>query len=254
MKARPGALVLVLALLGCAFAAGAQAAEEIDAVVASPDRFHVLLDNAQVRVVEYTLRPGERDQWHTHPPKVSYIVRGGKLRIHLADGSSFVSEETQGNAVWMDALPRHYAENIGPNDVTIVLTEVKSMANTAPVDKEPVVDAMRTMYVALGRDDVALFRSVTASDFYTYDGGKRFTGDELTAMIKARHDAGVVYVWQVTEPDVRIDGDTAWITYVNRGSVTDAAGKKDVGWLESAVLRREAGGWRIQFFHSTRMP
>jgi quercetin dioxygenase-like cupin family protein/ketosteroid isomerase-like protein len=244
---------LALALAGWISIAGAQASEEIDAVVASPDRFHVLLDNPQVRVVEYTLRPGERDQWHTHPPKVSYVVRGGRLRIHLADGTSFVSDETQGTAMWMDALPRHYAENVGATDVTIVLTEVKSMATTAAPDKDAVVDAMRTMYVALEKDDVALFRSVTAPDFFTYDGGKRFTGDELTTLIKSRHDTGVVYVWQVTEPDVRIEGDMAWITYVNRGSITDAAGTKDVGWLESAVLRRESGRWRIQFFHSTRM-
>jgi ketosteroid isomerase-like protein len=154
----------------------------------------------------------------------------------------------------MEALPRHYAENVGPTDVTIVLTEVKPMATTAAPDKDAIVDAMRTMYAALGKDDVALFRSVTAPDFFTYDVGRRFTGDELTALIKSRHDAGVVYVWQITEPDVRVDGDTAWITYVNRGSITDAAGTKDVGWLESAVLRREAGHWRIQFFHSTRMP
>lgn len=40
----------------------------------------------------------------------------------------------------------------------------------------------------------------------------------------------------------------------SRGSVQDAAGKKDVIWLESAVLLKEAGGWRIQFFHSTRVP
>ena len=27
-----------------------------------------------------------------------------------------------------------------------------------------------------------------------------------------------------------------------------------VSWLESAVLVEEAGAWRIQFFHSTRLP
>ena len=74
------------------------------------------------------------------------------------------------------------------------------------------------------------------------------------ALIKSRHEAGVVYVWRVTEPEVHVDGNTAWITYVNRGSVTDAAGAKDVTWLESAVLRKEGGAWRIQFFHSTRAP
>jgi hypothetical protein len=124
---------------------------------------------------------------------------------------------------------------------------------TSIIDQAQVVDAMRTMYVAATKDDLALFHSVTAPGFYAYDLGKRFTGDELMALIRSRHEAGVVYVWRVTEPEVHIDGGTAWITYVNRGSITDGAGARDVTWLESAVLRREEGIWRIQFFHSTRM-
>lgn len=117
-----------------------------------------------------------------------------------------------------------------------------------------VVDAMRTMYVAATNDDLALFHTVAAPGFYAYDAGRRFAGDELMAFIRSRHEAGVVYVWRVTEPEVRIDGGTAWITYVNRGSITDVSGAKDVTWLESAVLRKEKDVWRIQFFHSTRVP
>ena len=102
-----------------------QDAESIDAATVSPDRFKVLLENEHVRVLEYALQPGERDQWHTHPAKVSYVVEGGELRIHLADGTSFLSTEGQGTATWMDALPRHYAENTGKTPVRIVLVEVK---------------------------------------------------------------------------------------------------------------------------------
>ncbi len=137
---------------------------------------------------------------------------------------------------------------------SVVLTEVKSVMTTSSIEKNRVVDAMRTMYVAATNDDLALFRTVAAPGFYAYDLGKRFTGDELMELIRSRHEAGVVYVWRVTEPEVRIDGGTAWITYVNRGSITDVSGAKDVTWLESAVLQKEKDNWRIQFFHSTRVP
>lgn len=98
----------------------------IDAVLVSPDRFKVLLENEHVRVIEYALLPGERDQWHTHPPKVSYVVTGGTLRITTEDGQSFLTEEKAGSATWMDALGRHYAQNVGNTPVRIVLVEVKS--------------------------------------------------------------------------------------------------------------------------------
>ena len=65
---------------------------------------------------------------------------------------------------------------------------------------------------------------------------------------------GKIYIWTVNEPEVHILGDTAWITYVNHGSIKDASGTKEATWLESAFLEKEKGIWRIHFFHSTRVP
>jgi len=40
----------------------------------------------------------------------------------------------------------------------------------------------------------------------------------------------------VTEPDAHISGNTAWIAYVNKGSISDASGTVNQNWLESAFL------------------
>ena len=74
------------------------------------------------------------------------------------------------------------------------------------------------------------------------------------AFIKAQHAAGKRYEWNVTEPDVHISGDTAWIAYVNKRSITDASGTAKQNWLESAFLEKRAGNWKIVFMHSTRVP
>ena len=79
-------LTLTLILTGLAVA---RQPARIDAVTASPDRFKVLLENQHVACWRYVLLPGERDQWHTHPPKVSYVVSGGTLRITTDEGSRF---------------------------------------------------------------------------------------------------------------------------------------------------------------------
>ena len=121
-------------------------------------------------------------------------------------------------------------------------------------DSAAVVTTMQAMFAAATADDLAKFHSVAAPDFYAYDGGKRFAGDELMQLAKSLHAAGKVYVWSVSDPHVEGTCDTAWITYTNRGSVTDASGKKDVTWLESAVLQKQHGAWRIRFLHSTRVP
>ena len=109
-------------------------------------------------------------------------------------------------------------------------------AQTSPVpaDEQAVEQTLRLMYVALTKEDTVQLRAVTTSDFYAFDGGEQMTGDELMALIKRLHAAGKTFVWTVTEPKARIEGTVAWITYLNRGAVQDAAGKKDVSWLANA--------------------
>jgi hypothetical protein len=121
-------------------------------------------------------------------------------------------------------------------------------------EQTQIVNTVSTIFTAARTDDVAKFNSVIASDFYIYDGGVRYNGDAVMAVIKALHAAGKRYEWNVTEPDVHINGNTAWIAYVNKGSITDASGTLSQKWLESAFLQKQAGIWKIVFMHSTRVP
>lgn len=128
--------------------------------------------------------------------------------------------------------------------------------NDTPADKAAVADTLRTMYAAAISDDLAKFHSIAASSFYAFDNGKRFDGDALMVMAKKAHDKGYVYVWTVNDPDVHIDCDTAWITYTNKGSVqpSPSAAVIPLIWLESAVLHRYGGTWKIEFFSSALVP
>ena len=98
----------------------------IDFAESSPDKAKILLENEYVRVIEYSLKPGEKDSTHTHPPKTSYVISGGLLRIYPGKGTPFDAEEISGHAEWSDKVGKHYVENIGKTTVTILLTEVKS--------------------------------------------------------------------------------------------------------------------------------
>jgi len=123
-----------------------------------------------------------------------------------------------------------------------------------PANQTQIVNTVSTIFTAARADDVAKFDSVIASGFYIYDGGVRFNGDAVMTVIKAAHAAGKRFEWNLTEPDVHISGNTAWIAYVNQGSITDASGTLSQKWLESAFLQKQAGIWKIVFMHSTRVP
>lgn len=122
----------------------------------------------------------------------------------------------------------------------------------AGTHEQQIIDTVSTIFTAASTDDVAKFDSVISPDFHIFDGGVRFKGDSIMAFIKAQHAAGKRYEWNVTEPDVHVSGDTAWIAYVNKGSIDDASGTKQ-NWLESAFLVKQGGDWKIVFMHSTRV-
>jgi hypothetical protein len=115
-------------------------------------------------------------------------------------------------------------------------------------DRAAVVRAVEVMFVAAAKDNITLFHSVTSPDFYAFDNGKQFHRDELMALMQQLHAQGHVFVWKVTEPKVYVDCHIAGITEINIGSVDG----KPTRWLESGILKKSDGNWRVEFFNSAR--
>jgi ketosteroid isomerase-like protein len=121
-------------------------------------------------------------------------------------------------------------------------------------EQTQILETVNTLFTALQSEDAAKLNSITTPDFYVFEGGARCNGESMMGLIKSLHAAGKRYEWSVTEPDVHISGDTAWIAYVNEGSITDTSGRANQQWLESAFLEKQAGIWKVVFVHSTRVP
>jgi ketosteroid isomerase-like protein len=114
-------------------------------------------------------------------------------------------------------------------------------------DHTEVIRTVRSFFNALERANDAEFASTVTPDFYSFEGGTRFSEQQLLQFIKAQHSAGRSYKWSLQGADVQVSGDVAWIAYLNKGSISDSSGAKDQEWLESAFLKREGTAWRIAF-------
>ncbi len=136
--------------------------------------------------------------------------------------------------------------------LSIVTTHAQQAAFTR--DQKQIIDTIRTIFVAAKADDMGRFDSVVTPGFYLYDAGQRFDGEAIMKLMKSLHAQGRHFEWNVTEPDVHVYGNVAWIAYVNKGSVGDASGTTEQNWLESAFLQKQNGKWKIVFMHSTRVP
>jgi quercetin dioxygenase-like cupin family protein len=95
-----------------------------DPAVVNAKTVHVKLDNDRVRVLESVLEPGEREQLHTHPANLLYVLEGGKIRNHTVDGKAVEADLKPGQVFYRDPVT-HWAENIGTTTVRVVIVELK---------------------------------------------------------------------------------------------------------------------------------
>ncbi len=95
-----------------------------DVLTVNPKTIVLKFENSRVRVLEATLRPGVKEQTHSHPAYVIYVIAGGKVRSHAADGSVTETEFKTGDVIYRDPLT-HWAENIGKTTIRLELVELK---------------------------------------------------------------------------------------------------------------------------------
>ena len=84
----------------------------------------VLLDNAQVRVLQVEFAPGDVAAWHQHPNHVIYALTDGKLEITDKGKPASVLEIKAGDTMYLDAVT-HMAKNVGTTPLKLVVTELK---------------------------------------------------------------------------------------------------------------------------------
>ena len=95
-----------------------------DPLKLSPQYYKVPVDNEYVRVLEYTLKPGQKEPIHSHPCGVVYYLTGAKFRTTSADGKTSESDTTAGTILWRDPTI-HAAENAGKTDARAIAIEIK---------------------------------------------------------------------------------------------------------------------------------
>jgi quercetin dioxygenase-like cupin family protein len=118
--------ILMFLLLVAGFARGdASISSDQDPVTVNASTTKLKLDNSRVRVLDVTLKPGEKEKTHSHPAYVVYIIEGGKVRNHAPDGTVAEAEFKAGDVVYRDPLT-HWAENIGNTTIRLVLVELKN--------------------------------------------------------------------------------------------------------------------------------
>ncbi len=95
-----------------------------DPVPTYPDNYKVLAENDRVRVLDFKLRKGAKENFHSHPAAVTYVLAPFKIRFTFPDGTTRIREAKAGDVFFGEALV-HASENIGDTDAHGILVEMK---------------------------------------------------------------------------------------------------------------------------------
>jgi len=95
-----------------------------DPAVVNSKTIKVKFENDRVRVLEATLPPGAKEQVHSHPAYLIYVLEGGRYRNYASDGKITEGELKSGEVLFREPLT-HAAENIGDKPLQMILVELK---------------------------------------------------------------------------------------------------------------------------------
>ena len=116
--------IVLLVLVVAGLARGDASVASQDPLVVNSKTIALKLENARVRVLEATIKPGDKEAVHSHPAYVIYVIEGGKFRNHATDGTVTDGEFKTGDVIYRDAVT-HWAENIGSTTIRLELIELK---------------------------------------------------------------------------------------------------------------------------------
>lgn len=119
---------LFAGLGGLAAQLGAAGAAAQDPARVMPRTYRVVLENARVRVLEFTSRPGMGicgEGMHSHPARLTVVMNGYRARSSSANSPGKTRERKDGEVFWSEAVT-HKVENIGKTNSRTLIVELKS--------------------------------------------------------------------------------------------------------------------------------
>jgi hypothetical protein len=107
--------------------------DSLDALAAAPRHHRLVLENERVRVLDTRIPSGDVVPVHTHRwPAVYYTIAPGQCVRYDAEGNVLLDtrihplRRDDQSAVWIESLPPHSVENVGPGEIHLISIELKT--------------------------------------------------------------------------------------------------------------------------------
>jgi ketosteroid isomerase-like protein len=126
-----------------------------------------------------------------------------------------------------------------------------SFAQTS--EKAEVQQVITRFFDALSVTNIPQMKAEVSDDFMLLENGEIWTIDTLANKISRPKPEGYLRQNSFDFLSTKIDRNRAYVYYKNKAEISSKTRNATIKWLESAILRKEKGRWRMEFMHSTPM-
>jgi hypothetical protein len=133
----------------------------------------------------------------------------------------------------------------------VLLSTQFSFAQTS--EKAEVQQVITRFFDALSVTNIPQMKAEVSDDFMLLENGEIWTIDTLANKISRPKPEGYLRQNSFDFLSTKIDKNRAYVYYKNKAEISSKTRNATIKWLESAILRKEKGRWRMEFMHSTPM-
>jgi ketosteroid isomerase-like protein len=120
-------------------------------------------------------------------------------------------------------------------------------------EKDSIEASISKFFDGLSERDTNKLKAYTTDDFILLENGHLWNMDTLVHKMSAPKNAGIKRINKFQFIKTEQNGNIAWTSYHNTADFSLNEKQQTVNWLESAVLKKENGRWKIKLLHSTRV-
>lgn len=118
-------------------------------------------------------------------------------------------------------------------------------------EKEKVNQVLTRFFDGISALDIKLMKQYVTNDFLLLEAGDVWNMDTVAVYLNQSKTGSFSRTNHLNFIRTEITGNTAWVAYNNAADMNINGQKRNVQWLESAVLVKDGKEWKIQLLHST---
>lgn len=123
----------------------------------------------------------------------------------------------------------------------------------AQKDKNKIEATVAGFFNGLSLVDPDTLKYYSTPDFQLLEDGQVWNLDTLISKVMPRKNSKIVRVNKFDFIKTAQSGNMAWVSYHNSAEFRLGEKQQILRWMESAVLIRTGGSWKIQLLHSTKL-